>query len=150
MKKYDCNNTLDYSHEFRRMCKTFRSSRGQKICKGCPLSELPCDILSVASEHIRRVQIWSDTHPEITLTETQVEILKALNLLGFSYIAKDKDGRTWVYSRCPVKGSRAWVGQGEYHCAMHLGVKVASTAPTLVSWEDKEPLDIDVVLKNNQ
>lgn len=144
MKKYNCNNTLEYVHEIARMCKAFT------LCEGCPLTKKSCDTFHITSEHVKLVQEWSDTHPEITLTETQVEILKALNLLGFSYIAKDKDGRTWVYSRCPVKGSRAWVGQGEYHYAMHLGVKVASTAPTLVSWEDKEPLDIDVVLKNNQ
>lgn len=67
MKKYDCNNTLDYSHEFRRMCKTFRSSRGQKICKGCPLTDLPCDILSITSEHIKRMQTARYTHSPILL-----------------------------------------------------------------------------------
>lgn len=146
MKKYDCNNMLEYAHEFRRMCKTFRSSRGQKICKGCPLTDLPCDILSITSEHIKRVQEWSDTHPEIRLTAEQREVLKAMLLLGFKYIAKDANGKTYIYTFRPIKGASAWYYvDGEY--AKDVYLNLSSISP-LVNWEDKEPLTIEEVLKN--
>lgn len=151
MKKYDCNNTLDYSHEFRRMCKTFRSSRGQKICKGCPLSELPCDILSVASEHIRRVQIWSDAHSEIMLTDKQVAIFKALDLIGFRYIAKDSDGAVYAFTERPRKGFEAWGRNGEYFNLkskyIRGGVFDAIAISSLVDWSDTEPLCIAEALE---
>lgn len=149
MKKYDCNNMLEYAHEFRRMCKTFRSSRGQKICKGCPLTDLPCDILSITSEHIKRVQEWSDTHPEIRLTAEQREVLKAMLLLGFKYIAKDANGRTYIYTACPKKTYDMWTCvEREYVTTTHLSTQADTAISLLVEWEDKEPLNIEEVLKN--
>ncbi|MCB6616619.1 hypothetical protein, partial [Ruminococcus sp. 210702-SL.1.03] len=85
MKKYNCNNTLEYVHEAARMCRAFDKFDD---CDGCPLAKKSCRIFDITSEHIRRVQAWSDAHPEITLTDKQVEIFKALDLLGFRYIAK--------------------------------------------------------------
>lgn len=70
--KYNCNNTLDYEHEFNRMCDTFHCS------SDCPLCVLPCGaVKNITPEHINRVQAWSDAHPEITLTGKQVEIRTA-------------------------------------------------------------------------
>lgn len=151
MKKYNCNNTLDYAHEFHRMCKTFRSSRGQKICEGCPLAKKPCDICHISSEHIKHVQAWSDAHPEITLTDKQVEIFKALNLLGFRYIAQDSDGKVYAFTERPRKGLLTWGGSGGYFDlnlkSKYIRAGVFDAISSLVDWSDREPLNIALALE---
>lgn len=142
MKKYNCNNTLDYAHEFTRMCNTFHCS------SGCPLYVLPCGAAkNITPEHIRRVQAWSDAHPEITLTDKQVEIFKALNLLGFRYIAKDSDGAVYAFTERPGKGLEAWGGNGEYFSVKVLRSEVSAAISALVNWNDTEPLCIAEALE---
>lgn len=136
MKKYNCNNTLEYAHEAKRMCKTFDT------CSTCPLYDMPCGHLEITAEHIRRVQAWSDAHPEITLTDKQVEIFKALNLLGFRYIAKDSDGAVYAFTERPGKGLEAWGGNGEYFSVKVLRSEVSAAVSPLVEWNDTEPLCI--------
>lgn len=146
MKKYNCNNTLDYAHEFTRMCNTFHCS------SGCPLYVLPCGAAkNITPEHIRRVQAWSDAHPEITLTDKQVEIFKALNLLGFRYIAKDSDGATYAFTVRPGKGLEAWGGNGGYFDlnlkSKYIRAGVFDAISSLVNWSDEEPLNIEEALE---
>ncbi len=142
MKKYNCNNTLDYAHEFTRMCNTFHCN------SGCPLYVLPCGAAkNITPEHIRRVQAWSDAHPEITLTDKQVEIFKALNLLGFRYIAKDSDGAVYAFTEHPGKGLEAWGGNGEYFSVKVLRSEVSAAISALVNWSDTEPLCIAEALE---
>lgn len=154
MKKYNCNNTLDYVHEATRMCGTFSE------CSGCPLAGLHCELYEIIPEHIKRVQAWSDAHPEITLTDKQVEILKALNLLGLKFIAKDNNGAVYAFAKCPEKWFKAWGVNDEYYDeyydeyfdlkSKYLRTGVFDAISPLVSWGDKEPLNIEEVLKNNQ
>ena len=145
MKKYNCNNTLDYAHELTRMCNTFRCS------SDCPLYVLPCGAAkNITPEHIRRVQAWSDAHPEITLTDKQVEIFKALNLLGFRYIAKDANGNAYAYTYCPEKGDRAWLYiniNEEIIKIQKLRTDATTALVQLVSWEDEKPLNIAEALE---
>lgn len=146
MKKYNCNNTLDYAHEFTRMCNTFHCS------SGCPLYVLPCGAAkNITPEHIRRVQAWSDAHPEITLTDKQVEIFKALNLLGFRYIAQDSDGATYAFTERPRKGLEAWGGSGGYFDlnlkSKYIRAGVFDAISSLVNWSDEEPLCIAEALE---
>ena len=146
MKKYNCNNTLEYVHEIARMCRAFDKFEG---CEGCPLHGLGCEWDDVTPEHIRRVQAWSDTHPEITLTDTQVEIFKALNLIGFRYIAQDSDGKVYAFTERPGKGLEAWGGNGEYFDlkSKYLRAGVLDAISSLVSWSDTEPLCIAEALE---
>lgn len=141
MKKYNCNNTKDYAHEVSRMCKTYPN------CDECPLSQVkPCDSFEgVTAEHIRLVQEWSDANPEITLTDEQHEILKALNLLGFRYIAKDSDGQMFVYTDRPRKGSKTWLCGGS--CFNYFNLKYLRAVFPLVNWSDEEPLCIAEALE---
>lgn len=143
MKKYNCNNTLDYAHEFTRMCNTFHCS------SGCPLYVLPCGAAkNVTPEHIRRVQAWSDAHPEITLTDKQVEIFKALNLLGFRYIAQDASGKVDAYTHQPGKCGEVWVyTAGECARTQFLRPGVFDAISSLVDWSDTEPLCIAEALE---
>lgn len=56
----NCNITLNYTKEFRRMCHSYHA------CKGCPLlHDMRClQSSAVNAERIAIVQEWSDTHPE--------------------------------------------------------------------------------------
>lgn len=145
MKKYNCNNTLDYAHEEIRMCRAFDKCGG---CDGCPLVKKSCcGIFDVTPEHINRVQAWSDAHPEITLTGKEVEIFKALNLLGFRYIAKDSDGAVYAFTERPGKGPEAWGGNGEYFNIKVLRSEVSAAVSPLVEWNDTEPLCIAEALE---
>lgn len=138
--KYNCNNTMEYAHEVSRMCK-----KTYPNCEECPLSQVnPCDALAVTAEHIRRVQIWSDAHPEITLTDKQVEILKALNLLGYKYIAHDKNKEIAAYFSEPYKGRKSWEA-GAFRLEIH-SANAREVIFPLVSWDDDEPLYIADVL----
>lgn len=143
MKKYNCNNTLEYVHESVRMCRTFNE------CSGCPLAGLHCELYEIIPEHIRRVQEWSDAHPEITLTDKQVEIFKALNLLGFRYIAQDSDGAVYAFTERPGKELEAWGGNGGYFDlkAKYIRAGVFDAISSLVDWSDTEPLCIAEALE---
>lgn len=144
MKKYNCNNTLDYAHEVSRLCKTYRG------CLDCPLYGLGCEWGDTTPEHIKRVQAWSDAHPEITLTDKQVEIFKALNLLGFRYIAQDSNDAMYIYTDRPRKGSKAWLYDGncfEYFNIKVLRSEVFDAISSLVDWSDREPLNIALALE---
>lgn len=143
MKKYNCNNTLEYAHEAKRMCETFDNC---STCP-CPLYGMSCGHLEITAEHIRRVQEWSDNHPETVLTDKQVEIFKALNLIGFRYIAKDADGAVYAFTERPGKGLEAWGGNGEYFSVKVLRSGVFDAISSLVEWSDTEPLNIAEALE---
>lgn len=155
MKKYNCNNTLDYVHEYKRMCRAFDKCNG---CDGCPLVPLVkkscCGIFDVTPEHIKRVQEWSDANPEITLTDKQVEIFKALNLLGFRYIAQDSDGATYAFTVRPGKGLEAWSGNGGGFVlnlkSKYIRAGVLDAISSLVDWSDTEPLCIAEALEQTE
>lgn len=145
MKKYNCNNTLEYVHEATRMCGTFSE------CSGCPLAGLHCELYEIIPEHIKRVQAWSDAHPEITLTDKQVEIFKALNLLGFRYIAEDANGMVYIYTNFPKKDNGIWIYmQGGCVKTEHLSTQAAAAFSQLVEWSDTEPLCIAEALEQEE
>lgn len=142
MKKYNCNNTLDYAHEFTRMCNTFHD------CNDCPMRDLSCGEGNITAEHIKRVQAWSDAHPEIRLTDKQVEIFKALNLLGFRYIAQDASGKVDAYTHKPRKCGKVWVyTAGECARTQFLRPGVFDAISSLVDWCDTEPFCIAEALE---
>lgn len=139
MKKYNCNNTLDYAHEFTRMCNTFHD------CNDCPMRDLSCGEGNITAEHIKRVQAWSDAHPEIRLTDKQVEIFKALNLLGYKYIAQDKNKDIATYFSEPYKGRKSWEA-GAFRLEIH-SANAREVISPLVEWSDTEPLNIEEALE---
>ena len=62
-RRYDCGKTVDYAHEYRRMCCAIH-------CDECGLKNHPCNIVGATNtpEQIQRIidvtQRWSDAHPE--------------------------------------------------------------------------------------
>lgn len=71
-KRYNCSNTLDYSHELQRMCSSIND------CWMCPIHHDSGVCKSkISSESISAVQNWSDMHPE---TDECFEIRKPRKL----------------------------------------------------------------------
>ena len=66
MSKYDCNKTLDYAHEFKRMCFGKSCQRDN-----CPFLGKSCSPDSITDEHIQILQKWSDEHPEPPKIQTR-------------------------------------------------------------------------------
>lgn len=69
----DLYKTLDYAHEFTRMC------RSHHVCKGCPLQyDTNCRITtSITPSRIEAVKKWSEAHPEQLNGEKLIEDFKA-------------------------------------------------------------------------
>jgi hypothetical protein len=80
------------------------------------------------------------------LTAKQVEILKALKVLGFNYVAKntDEDESVVAFESKPHKGRVCWDNfDGRYLLITQEWICC------LVSWADTEPLDILQTLRDN-
>lgn len=69
--------------------------------------------LNTIFEHDYLKLIWQRPKPP-KLSEREIEILKALDVLGYKYIARDKGGGICVYSEKPYGGDDAWVWSGFY------------------------------------
>lgn len=82
MKKYDCSKTLDYTHEFKRMCVG-------KSCRGCPFLGMHCSPDGITDEHIQILQKWSDEHPESKLTKKDRAFLECFEGASGRKIYKD-------------------------------------------------------------
>lgn len=84
------------------------------------------------------------------LTAEQVTKLKALVVLGFVYLAIDRDGSVYAYQIKPSKKHNQWVGT-EFNepFAMLNKSDIRETLYPLVSWADPEPLDIVKTLREN-
>lgn len=56
----DCNNTLTYAHELRRMCEAHHA------CQGCPMKHTFSCLTAtrINEDQIKVVQKWSDSNPE--------------------------------------------------------------------------------------
>lgn len=81
--KYDCNKTLDFSHEYKRMCHCFDR------CEGCPLNTWCPEMSDITEEHIAIVQKWSDEHPEIPkLTREEYAFLQAFKVTADKNIGR--------------------------------------------------------------
>lgn len=94
----------------------------------------------------------SDSAPEVNnteLTKTQIQILTALNVLGYHWITKDKNGKVYLHTHSPIKLESHWIGKGGYSvalCDLPLAAKLFLSP--LVSWSDTEPLSISLLIAN--
>ena len=70
-------------------------------------------------------------------TEEEKEIFKALKVLGFGWIARDRDGLIYAFSLKPDKGCASWL---DVINSKSCDLKRESFS--FVQWEDKEPFEI--------
>ncbi len=83
------------------------------------------------------LEVWNN----LSFTKEEIEKIKALKILGFKYIARDKNEGLYAYDCKPKKGSLTWYADGE--------VINMNDGFDQLSFFDDEPLDIEKVLENN-
>ena len=97
MSKYDCSKTIDYAHEFTRMC--------DDGCGVCPLYKAGCGLKKLTEETIAIVQKWSDEHPEKPkLTKKERAFIERLD--ERTSICGLQEGGLWLQfylRRIPIK-----------------------------------------------
>lgn len=67
--KYDCNKTLDFLHEAKRICVSSGDSCHDcqlRYNHGCMFENFPYNADKITQEQIDWLQKWSDEHPEET------------------------------------------------------------------------------------
>lgn len=77
---------------------------------------------------------------EFELSEKEIEVLKALKVLGFSWIGRDENGELYAYDSKPIKNTFSYVLDGWLHLDKDLF--------SFISWEDEEATNVDELLKN--
>lgn len=101
VKKYDCTKTLDYVHEFHRMCNTVNPSGDLSKCDNCSLDSETCYVVEdISEERVMLIQDWSDEHPEKMRKEVFKNLLYENN---FSDVYKNmlpEDGINCGYPIC--------------------------------------------------
>lgn len=85
--------------------------------------------------------IWE--RPETPkLSEREIEMLKALDVIGFTHIARDKGGNIFAYQYEPVKDFEVWLFNGIAHPDEMQSFKLKRDLFTFIGWKDKEPTNI--------
>lgn len=62
------------------------------------------------------------------------------------YIARDKNKQIYLYPTKPTKGISSWCNFGGVFKVMRLD----ETEFPEIKWEDEEPTEVELVLKNNR
>lgn len=82
------------------------------------------------------------------LTQKERDQLAGFYMLGFKWLARDADGVVCAFVDKPRKGQRVWITD-PLRCLMltFTGAEDMITVCRLVSWEDKEPLNIALAIE---
>ena len=78
----------------------------------------------------------------IKLTQFEYEYLKVAKKEGFNFIARDGDGRLFLYKNKPLKSLDEWIVASK-DCS-----RILDSLLNFVKWEDEEPCNIDEILSN--
>lgn len=89
--------------------------------------------------------IWQ--RPEIPeLSEREIEVLKALDVIGYTHIARDTDGSIFAFLPKPTKYSSDWFFKYTVHPDERQSGKLKKDLFSFVKWEDEEPTSIKKLL----
>lgn len=102
MSKIDCSKTLNYAHEFKRMCDTYGQGNAC-ISNNCPFEKFKgCAPDDITQEHISILQKWSDEHPQQTMAEKFFEIFPNAKKMSNGLPIYCPHYLGWgEYERCP-------------------------------------------------
>ncbi len=111
---------------------TTNSSVNKYNCSGLVCSEcLRWSLLDLLEEY----------KEPIKLTQFEYEYLKFAKAVEYNFIARDEDGRLFLYSIEPWKGEFAW----KYRDS---SIRIFTKMFNFVRWQDEEPYSIDNILAN--
>lgn len=108
------------------------NSNGNNICGVVTCSEcLRLSLMGLLEEYKEPVK----------LTRFEYEYLKFAKENEYNFIARDKDGRLFLYETKPWRDELVW----KY---MDSGIRIFKELFNFVKWEDEEPYLIDEILAN--
>ena len=111
---------------------TTNSNDNKNICRVVTCSE--CVRLSL-------MNLLEEYKEPVKLTKFEYEYLKVAKKEEFNFIARDGDGRLFLYNNKPWKAENDW----DYEDRT---TPVFAELFKFVKWEDKEPYSIDEILAN--
>lgn len=112
---------------------TTNSNVNKHNCTGLVCSE--CLRLSL-------MNLLEEYKEPIKLTKFEYEYLKVAKKEGFNFIARDGDGRLFLYKNKPLKSLDEWIVASKDCC------RILDSLLNFVKWEDEEPWNIDNILAN--
>lgn len=112
---------------------TTNSSVNKHNCSGLVCSEcLRLSLLNLLEEYKKPIK----------LTRFEYKYLKVAKENGYNFIAKDGDGRLFLYKNKPFKSLDEWIVASKVCC------RILDSLFKFVKWEDEEPWNIDNILAN--
>lgn len=129
--------------------KGYPGCRGVK-CKKCPLydikwDDIGCGYSIYAVKMINIVEKWSNEHQpkKYKVSKLEYDILKYIsdNTI-FIYIARDENGKNYIFEAKPRKLDDWWYGCGLSY------MRIFDELFQFVQWEDKEPTEIKYILES--
>lgn len=85
--------------------------------------------------------IWVRPKP-IELSPEEIQLLKSLDVIGFTHIARDEGGNIFAYSSKPDKNFGFWFFNGSAAPYEIQSIKLKRDLFSFVDWKDKEPTNI--------
>ena len=87
------------------------------------------------------MELLEEYKEPIKLTQFEYEYLKVAKENGYNFIARDNDGRVFLYRNIPWKDELSWDYSGKFIIAFAELFK-------FVQWKDEESWEIDEILSN--
>ncbi len=109
------------------------SNDNKNICRVVTCSE--CVRLSL-------MNLLEEYKEPVKLSKFEYEYLKIAKKEGFNFIARDGDGRLFLYKNKPFKSLDEWIVASKDCC------RILDSLLNFVKWEDEEPCNIDEILSN--
>lgn len=98
-----------------------------------------------AGKVLERVGLIEPVEPKVSesvkLLDSEIYDLMAMYYAGFSFVAKDANGKVYAFSSRPTKGKTSWLNDDQNSWVRRLPGEFAA-----LSFEDAEPLDIAAAL----
>lgn len=91
---------------------------------------------------ISLLKLLEEYKEPIKLTKFEYEHLIVAKRERFNFIARDGDGRSFLYKNKPLKSSDEWIVASKDCC------RILDSLFKFVKWEDQYPWDIDEILSN--
>lgn len=102
----------------------------------------------ISNEKLEAVLINPDSIiKHLPVTEKEKEILKALYMLGFIYVARDKNSTLCAYTSLPNKDKIGWYCSGCRLSFVDLPFFGKEVDFKYIRWEDEKPFDIKAFLE---
>lgn len=118
-------------------CYLARVTTKQSNIDGCCRPNLRCEECLKVSF----IDLLEEYKEPIKLTQFEYEYLKFAKAVEYNFIARDEDGRLFLYSIEPWKGENTW----RYRDS---GIRIFTKMFNFVRWQDEEPYNIDEILSN--